>query len=141
VKHDPFADLEPLVQRVYAYVAYRLGDGPDAERVTKQTFEMAFRHRGAFDPRQDDPLVWLTSFARWHLEQRALPEPVAAEYSDLRGAVETLPENDRELVALRYGAELSPAQVGAILELEPAAVDAELGRILVRLRHTTVLVV
>ena len=141
MKHDPFADLEQLVQRVYAYVAYRLGDGPDAERVTAQTFDMAFRHRAAFDPRQDDPAVWLIAFARWQLKQRALPEPVAADYTDLRGAVETLPADERELVALRYGADLTAAQMEAVLELDPGVVDTELRPILSRLRHTTVLVV
>ncbi len=28
---DPLANPEPLIRRVYAYVAYFVGDGPDAE--------------------------------------------------------------------------------------------------------------
>ncbi len=30
-KRDPLANPEPLIRRVYAYVAYFVGDGPDAE--------------------------------------------------------------------------------------------------------------
>ena len=36
---DPLANPEPLIKRVYAYVAYRVGDGPDAEDLTSETFE------------------------------------------------------------------------------------------------------
>ncbi|MGD0714498.1 MAG: hypothetical protein ABSB24_09975 [Gaiellaceae bacterium] len=31
---DPLAHPEPLIRRVYAYVAYRIGDGADGEDVT-----------------------------------------------------------------------------------------------------------
>jgi len=41
MRSDPLANPEPLIRRVYAYVAYRLGDGPDAEDVTSQVFERA----------------------------------------------------------------------------------------------------
>jgi len=36
-ERDPLANPEPLIRRVYAYVAYRIGDGPDAEDVTSAT--------------------------------------------------------------------------------------------------------
>ncbi len=53
---DPFADPQPLIRRVYAYVAYRVGDGPDAEDVTSATFERALRYRDRFDSRKGDPV-------------------------------------------------------------------------------------
>ena len=34
LRRDPFANLQPLIQSVYAYVAYRVGDGADAEDIT-----------------------------------------------------------------------------------------------------------
>ena len=42
---DPLADPEPLIRRVYAYVAYRIGAGPDAEDVTSDVFELGTRSR------------------------------------------------------------------------------------------------
>src|SRR5918999_4894134 len=46
---DPLANPEPLIRRVYSYVAYRLGDGPDAEDVTSDVFERALRYRESYD--------------------------------------------------------------------------------------------
>jgi DNA-directed RNA polymerase specialized sigma24 family protein len=39
---------EPLIPQVYAYVAYRIGAGPDAEDVTSETFERALRYRSSY---------------------------------------------------------------------------------------------
>ena len=41
---DPLRNPEPLIRRVYGYVAYRIGDGPDAEDITSETFERALRY-------------------------------------------------------------------------------------------------
>ena len=45
---DVLADPRPLIERVYGYVAYRIGDGPDAEDVTSETFERALRYRDSY---------------------------------------------------------------------------------------------
>ena len=50
LRRDPLANPRPLIRRVYAYVAYRIGDGADAEDVTSATFERALRYRASFDP-------------------------------------------------------------------------------------------
>ena len=60
---DPLENPEPLIRRVYAYVAYRIGDGPDAEDVTSATFERALRYRDTFDPRRGQPVAWLLGIA------------------------------------------------------------------------------
>ena len=52
----------------------------------------------------------------------------------MQTAVATLGERDRELVALRYGADLTAAQIGELLELSPNAVEVALHRALRRLR-------
>jgi RNA polymerase sigma-70 factor (ECF subfamily) len=49
-------------------------------------------------------------------------------------AVSRLGERDRELVALRYGADLSTAQIAGVLSLAPNAVDVALNRCRARLR-------
>ena len=53
---------------------------------------------------------------------------------DLHTAVATLEERDRELIALRYGADLSARQVAEVLELKTNAVEVALHRALRRLR-------
>src|SRR6266550_3208333 len=78
---DPLRDPEPLVRRVYAYVAYRIGDGPDAEDVTSDVFERALRYRDSYDPRKGEPLPWLFGIARRCVEDsfRRRPPPARSE--------------------------------------------------------------
>jgi RNA polymerase sigma-70 factor (ECF subfamily) len=149
---DPLADTTPLVRRVYAYVAYRLGDGPDAEDVTSETFERALRYRESYDPRKGDPAAWLIGIARRCVADAALslktPEPSvhdvreepdpaapAVERLTVRAAVASLDERDRELIALRYGADLTARQIAATLEMRTNAVEVALHRALTRLRE------
>ncbi len=49
---DPLSDLEPLVRRVYGYVAYRIGRVSDLDDVTNECFERAVRYRGTYDERR-----------------------------------------------------------------------------------------
>jgi RNA polymerase sigma-70 factor, ECF subfamily len=148
---DPLADPRPLIRRVYAYAAYRVGAGPDAEDVTSEAFERALRYRDSFDPRRGDPAAWLIGIARRCIAdtgvQRArataeLPERVLEGQDDssldrleLRAAVAQLDERDRELVALRYGADLTARQIGELLDLKTNAVEVALHRALARLRR------
>jgi RNA polymerase sigma factor (sigma-70 family) len=151
VRYDPLADPQPLIRRVYAYVAYRIGDGADAEDVTSATFERALRYRESFDPRRGDAASWLIGIARRCIADAMqgretpsddLPEVPAEGHEelvlsrlDLRVAVCGLDERDRELIALRFGADLSARQIAAVLELKTNAVEVALHRALARLRR------
>jgi len=148
---DPLAHPERLTQSVYAYVAYRIGAGPDAEDVTSEAFARALRYRKSFDASKGTPAAWLTGIARRVIAERAAgqPQPVA-EVPDtaapgaledesvnritMQTAVAVLGDRDRELIALRYGADLTAAQIGELLELSPNAVEVALHRALRRLR-------
>jgi RNA polymerase sigma-70 factor (ECF subfamily) len=150
VRHDPLADPQPLIRRVYAYVAYRIGDGADAEDVTSATFERALRYRDSFDPRRGDAAAWLIGIARRCIADAMhrpdsptgdLPDLPGEAYDDLahsridlRAALESLDERDRELLALRYGADLTARQIAELLELKTNAVEVALHRALARLR-------
>lgn len=148
---DPLANPAPLVKRVYAYVAYRIGDGPDAEDVTSETFERALRYRASFDPRRGDAAAWLIGIARRCIADAALKrelptdevpeglfdghEEQSQRRIELGAALEQLDERDRELVALRYGADLTARQIGELLDLKTNAVEVALHRALARLRQ------
>jgi RNA polymerase sigma-70 factor, ECF subfamily len=148
---DPLNDPAPLIRRVYAYVAYRMGDGPEAEDVTGEVFERAVRYRSTYDPRRGGPLPWLIGIARRCIAgRRRAPRPgVSAEAEQaapgdleasvverltLAAALSSLDDRSRELLALRYGADLSARQIGIILGLKTNAVDVALHRALARLR-------
>jgi RNA polymerase sigma factor (sigma-70 family) len=148
---DPFANMEPLIRSVYAYVAYRLGDGPDAEDVTSETFERALRYRDRFDPRRGEPIAWLVGIARRcladavtarrdeTLEDRDRPaagdlEGDAVRRLELQAAVLRLDPRERELVALRFGADLKARQIAELLGERTNTVEVALHRALARLR-------
>jgi RNA polymerase sigma factor (sigma-70 family) len=148
---DPLADPEPLVRRVYRFVAYRLGDGPEAEDVTSEVFERALRYRSSYDRSKGEPIGWLLGIARscvasalgaprdaslderdevggGSLEDDALRRFAVAE------AVSTLSAREQELVALRYGADLTARQIAELLGERTNTVEVALHRALERLR-------
>lgn len=148
---DPLRDAEPLVRRVYAYVAYRIGDGPDAEDVTSTTFERAVRYRGSYNPRKGQPIAWLLGIAdrcildRFGEAQASGEEPpeaadpvdAAAEAAariDLQRAVARLSPRDRELIALRYGADLTAREIARLVGVSTNGAEVALHRALRRLR-------
>ena len=148
---DPFANAAPLIRRVYAYVAYRIGPGPEAEDVTSETLERALRYRASFDPRRGDAGAWLIGIARRCIADAALrplpmsddelPERTRGDHADevferleLRAAVAQLAERDRELVALRFGADLTARQIAELLDMKTNAVEVALHRALATLR-------
>src|SRR3989442_13038984 len=150
-RRDPLARPEELIPLVYAYVAYRLGSGPDADDVTSETMEHAYRYRARYDPSKGEPMAWLIGIARNCVadlvagREDVVDEPVpesAAEGMEeeavrrlsLTRAVARLDERERELIALRFGADLTARQIGRVLGLRPNAVEVALHRALGRLR-------
>lgn len=151
IRPAPLANPGPLIRRVYAYVAYRIGDGPDAEDVTSEVFERALRHLRDYDPCRGDPVAWLLGIARRaiadYAASRATPvgevretasptnlEEQAVLRLTLTAALARLSERDRELLALRYGADLTARQIADLLGLTTNAVEVALHRTLARLR-------
>ena len=150
-QQDPLTDPAPLIRRVYAYVAYRIGDGADAEDVTNETFARALRYRDTFDASKGTPIGWLIGIARRCVDESFRHSHPASDPPDrqaagdleadtvqrltMQAAVSRLDERDRELIALRYGADLSARQIAQRLEMSTNAVDVALHRARARLRE------
>jgi RNA polymerase sigma factor (sigma-70 family) len=148
---DPLAGAEVSIRRVYSYAAYWLGDGAEAEDATSEVFENALRYRASYDPRKGEPIAWLMGIARRTVKATlAARSQTAAEVPDLpvmgdlesetierlmlSSAIATLGEHDRELLALRYGADLRARQIGELLGIRTNAVEVAIHRATARLR-------
>ena len=141
---------------LYAYLAEMLRDRSAAEEVTASVFERAYRKRRNFDPQRGQARAWLFGIARNaaldELRRRKRQAQLTADPADLeaeavdahaeRGArraavAEALAElapRDRELVALKYFAGLSNAEIAAILGISESNAGTKLHRVLTELR-------
>lgn len=152
MERDPLENPQPLIRRVYAYVAYRVGDGPDAEDITSAAFERGLRYRHTFDATRGDPVSWLIGIAsrcvsdHFSTRPELVTEPPeisapgelevdVARRVDLQRAVGSLDERDRELLALRYGADLTARQIAELYGLRTNTVEVGLHRMLKALRE------
>jgi RNA polymerase sigma-70 factor (ECF subfamily) len=149
-RQDPLADAAPLIRRVYAYVAYRVGAGADADDVTGEVFVRAVRYQKSYDPSKGEPAAWLLGIARRVLADRGVEKTVpldedwdaplegpADQVIDklvLHQAIAQLSEGDRELIALRYGADLAAAQIAEVTGARTHAIEVALSRAIGRLR-------
>lgn len=150
---DPLAHPEEAIRRLYGYVAYRIGPGPDAEDVVSAAIERALTYRASYDPRRGTAAAWLAGIANRCIADQVsgtvrpdlygLDAPAGyaddlaartAIRTDLAAALATLDDRSRELIALRYGADLSSKEIGRILDLKSGSVDVAIHRALGRLR-------
>jgi RNA polymerase sigma factor (sigma-70 family) len=151
LSRDPLSNPEPLIRRVYAYAAYRLGDGPDAEDATSDAFERALRYRESYDRSKGEPVAWLIGIARRCVDQILADRVPVVEAPDevapidleeetvsrleLARALAALSDQDRELMALRYGADLSARQIAEVFGARTNTIEVALHRALERLRR------
>lgn len=142
---------------VYAYAAGLLRDRAAAEDVTATAFERAYRKQSRFDPRRGSPRAWLFGIARNaaldELRRRgrqaalaadpvdlaSLSEVHSAEQSEARlilaGALGALDARERELVALKFFAGLSNAEIGRVLGISESNAGTKLHRVVNKLRE------
>lgn len=147
------------LDRVYGFIAYRVSSREDAEDLTQQTFERALAHWSQFDRRRGSVQTWLLSIARnlvidhyravGHrgamdiddLPEGALPDERAAHpqlgiSAELAAALAMLNDRERELIALRFGADCSGPEIATLTSMTLANVQQILSRSLRRLRET-----
>jgi RNA polymerase sigma-70 factor (ECF subfamily) len=142
--------------RVYNYFRYRVGPGAVAEDLTSITFEKAWRARHRYRRDLSAFSTWLYTVARNvavdHFRKRRphvpldeaaelpggpTPEELAERGSDverLTRLVEALPARERELLALRYGAEMTNRAITKVTGLSESNVGTILHRTIQQLR-------
>jgi RNA polymerase sigma-70 factor, ECF subfamily len=158
------SDFSALYQaelpRIYNFFRYRVGDGPQAEDLTSETFEKAWRKRHDYRHDLSAFSTWLYTIARnvavdyyrKHRVEASLDavanlndeQPGAGSLEDLaaqRADIERLSillarlsDRDRELVALRYGAGLTNRAIAGLTGLRESNVGVILHRALQQLR-------
>jgi RNA polymerase sigma-70 factor, ECF subfamily len=142
---------------VYGYLAYRLGSREEAEDLTQSTFERGLKAWGRYDPRRASPKTWLLTIAHNllvdHYRATRATDPLADDHGDaghggvtagpendlglspeLAAAIATLTQRDREVIALRFGGDLTGPEIAELLDLTLANVQQILSRSLRRLR-------
>jgi RNA polymerase sigma-70 factor (ECF subfamily) len=144
---------------VYGYVATLLRDPAAAEDVTALAFERAYRRRASFDRRRGVERAWLFGIARNaaldELRRRrrlatlvAEPEAVSDEderdsfdedevllrRTAVRAALESMSARDRELIALKFHAGLTNAELAKVLGVSESNAGTILHRTVQKLR-------
>jgi RNA polymerase sigma-70 factor, ECF subfamily len=144
------------LDRVYGFFAYSLSSRADAEDLTQQTFERATRGWAGYDKARAGASTWLLAIARNllidHLRAartirtrpvedaalEAIPAPPDRPSlgldPDLEDALAGLADRERELIALRFGADLTSREIAELTGLSTANVDQILSRSLRRMR-------
>ena len=153
-KPDYNEAFEEHVWEVHGFFAYRLGTRSDAEDLTQETFERAFRAWTRYDPTRASVRTWLLAIARNLLidhyragsirKEVELPENLDIEAPEepmslgidpgLAGALAGLADRDREIIALRFGGDLSGPEIAALTGASLANVQQILSRSLRRMR-------
>ena len=139
------------MRRVYAYVGYRIWPASDLDDVVSDVFERALRYRAAYDPKRGSSVAWVVGIARrviaergagpvdpvTHVPDVAAPGDLAhdsVERLDLRAGLGRLSDRDRDLLALRYGADMKARDIAQLLDMRLNTVEVALHRALERLR-------
>jgi RNA polymerase sigma factor (sigma-70 family) len=142
------------VWRVYGFLAYRLGDRDTAEDLTQATFERALRAWSRFDARRASESTWLLAIARnllidhYRRDRSSLSDPIEEHLApavpgpeeqlasaELLDALTRLSDRDREILALRFGGDMTGPEIAQLLDLSLANVQQILSRSLRKLRH------
>lgn len=155
----PFEKIyDEHVWSVYAFFSYRLGTREDAEDLTQLTFERALKSLSRYDPSRGSHKTWLMAIASNVLIDSgrrtkvrpfdatdpsklaelglAREEPDYGIGADLESALASLGQREREVLALRYGADLTGPEIAELTGLSLSNVQQITSRALRRLRET-----
>jgi RNA polymerase sigma-70 factor, ECF subfamily len=148
---------ENHAQPLLAFLVYRTGDRALAEDLLADTFERVLRARRPFDRRKASAKTWLYTIAlnllRDHVrrsatQERAINKVVAGkqarsdaaafeavhERDALQRALERLSSDEREAIALRYGADLTVPEIAKVTHQKVTTVEGRVYRALRKLK-------
>lgn len=156
IETDWNAVYQRELPRIYNYFRYHFGDNAIAEDLTSATFEKAWRAREKYKRDRAAFSTWLFTIARnvaidhlrthrAHVSFDALeqiPAPDSphetytrqAELAQLGALLAQLNEHERELIALKYGAELNNREIARQLGMSESNVGTTLHRVVNKLR-------
>ena len=148
---------ETHAEPLFSFLVYRTGNRALAEEIMADTFERVLRSGQKFNPRKASEKTWIYTIAlnrlRDHVrreaaKERALeraqerhlasnpgPSPTQVEVrDDLYRALEGLSAEEREAIALRYGADLSVPEVAELTSDSVTTAEGRIYRALRKLR-------
>lgn len=148
---------EEHAQPLFGFLTYRTGDRALAEDLVGEAFERAIRARRRFDRRRGSEKTWLYTIAlnclRDHIRrdaaetratERAEAVPTVAYTSTVEAveardavnrAMTALSDEEREAIALRYGAELTVPEIAKLLGQRLTTVEGRVYRALRKMRE------
>jgi RNA polymerase sigma-70 factor, ECF subfamily len=146
-------------QALFAFLAYRTGNVALAEDLVADTFERVLVARKPFDPRKSSEKTWIYAIAlnrlrdlsrRRAAEDRAVEQigtasengasngqngfEVAETRQLVMAALDHVSAEERETLALRYGADLSLSEIAKVIGKPRSTVEGRLYKGLKRLR-------
>ena len=146
---EAFAQLyEEYFDKVYRYIYLRLGNQAEVEDLTQEVFVKALKAIGSYKWRDLPFASWLFRIARNHMidhlrkegkvEKIAWDDNIAhvegpnpalvaeqrLEIEELRDNMEKLSPAQRVVISLRFGSELSVAEVAKVLGKSPGTIKA-----------------
>jgi RNA polymerase sigma-70 factor (ECF subfamily) len=157
-------DFERLYEEhaaaLFSFLAYRTGDNSLAEDLVADTFERALKSRSRFDRRKASEKTWIYTIAlnllrdnarRRGAEGRALervmetpaePHSTALDRVEdrdrLSRAIALLSDEEREALALRFGADLTVPEMAKLLRQPLPRIEGRVYRALRKLRDELV---
>ncbi len=142
--------------RVFHFFCYKIGNAQVAEELTSITFEKAWAGRGGFRKERGQASAWLLGIARnvagdyFRKPSREVPlEEVPGlraassldedlqrrlDFQSISALLARLPGRERELIALKYGADLTNREIARLTGLSESNVGTILHRVVVKLR-------
>lgn len=154
---DEFSTLfQNYFEPIYRYVYFRIGHTQETEDLVSIIFEKAIKNHESYTPRQDASLKsWIFKIAHNavidYYRTKKVVEPIenvdilaeqsiekdfdiSADTERVRRLINLLPDRKREIVLLRYHAQLTYEEIAQALDIQPNSASSLLSKALIQVR-------